>query len=100
MMKNSEWGAVAYLSQSKYGKYGNGNYMGANKEVYINNYWNNSTTMTGCSSGSTNANYSSTCAYTFEKENNGTGASTTGMIYGVYDMSGGAFEYVMGKVKQ
>ena len=26
----------------------------------------------------------------------GVGASTTGTIYGVYDMSGGAWEYVMG----
>ena len=37
MMKNSEWSAVAYLSQSIYGKYGNKNYSGANKEIYINN---------------------------------------------------------------
>ena len=37
MMKNSEWGAVAYLSQSKYGKYGNTDYNGVQKEIYINN---------------------------------------------------------------
>src|SRR5699024_2859434 len=30
-MKNSEWGAIAYLSQSKYGKLGNVNFSGANK---------------------------------------------------------------------
>ena len=36
MMKNIEWGAVAYLSQSKYGKYGNTTYSGANKEIYQN----------------------------------------------------------------
>ena len=36
MMKNIEWGAVAYLSQSIYGKYGNISYTGANKEVYKN----------------------------------------------------------------
>ena len=36
MMKNSEWAVVAYLSQSKYGKLGNINYSGANKEVYQN----------------------------------------------------------------
>ena len=35
MMKNSEWGAVAYLSQSKYGKYGNLDYEGREKEVYM-----------------------------------------------------------------
>ena len=33
-MKNLEWGAVAYLSQSKYGKYGNPNYEGANKRCF------------------------------------------------------------------
>lgn len=37
MSKNSEWGAVSYLSQSAYGKYGNSAYSGANKEIYINN---------------------------------------------------------------
>ena len=35
-MKNSEWGVVAYLSQSAYGKLGNTNFTGANKEVYQN----------------------------------------------------------------
>ncbi len=35
--KNSEWGAMAYLSQSKYGKYGNVNYTGDNKIIYRNN---------------------------------------------------------------
>ena len=38
MIKNTEWVIVAYLSQSKYGKYGNENYTGADKEVAINNY--------------------------------------------------------------
>jgi hypothetical protein len=37
MLKNDEWGAVAYLSQSAYGKYGNSDYTGANKEIYVNN---------------------------------------------------------------
>lgn len=37
MIKNSEWGAVAYLSQSKYGKYGNNDYDGVEKEIFINN---------------------------------------------------------------
>ncbi len=32
-------------------------------------------------------------------EESGTGASTTGNIYGIYDMSGGAREYVMGVMK-
>ena len=87
MMKNSEWGAVAYLSQSKYGKYGNSDYEDSNKEVYesISDY-------TGGSSGnpqSTNA------VYRYDVENSGTGASTTGNIYGIYDMNGNN-EYAMG----
>ena len=102
MMKNSEWGAVAYLSQSIYGKYGNTLYTGANKEVYQND---SSSFYTGRSSGKTSAaGYSSTgtCLYNdITDRGSGTGscgggASTTGNITGVYDMTGGAFEYVMG----
>ena len=96
MMKNTEWGAVAYLSQSIYGKYGNSAYAGANKEVYVNNY---SGYQTGCSAGAPLVGSANSCAYTYEKENTGTGASTTGNIYGVYDMSGGAYEHVMGNMK-
>ena len=83
MMKNMEWGVVAYLSHSKYG---------INKEVALNSV---STYITGCgpqssgstSSGSTGNSYNTTL---------GQSASTTGNVYGVYDMSGGANEYVMG----
>ena len=99
MMKNTEWGAVAYLSQSIYGKYANSTYSGVNKGVYINNYWNNSQTLTGCSAGAPSTASATTCAYTYEKVGGGTGTSTTGNIYGVYDMSGGAYEYVMGNMK-
>ena len=48
MIKNTEWGAVAYLSQSRYGKYGNSDYSGANKEIYKND---SSDRYTGRSSG-------------------------------------------------
>ena len=71
MMKNIEWGAVAYLKQSNYG-------LGIT-DIGINN---NSSYYTGGGSG------------TSYKTN--TGQSTTGNITGVYDMSGGAYEYVMG----
>ena len=84
VMKNSEWAIVAYLSQSKYGKLGNTK----NKS---NNY------ITGCSSGTAIAVSTELgCPYTYDIEINGTGASTTGNIYGIYDMSGGSWEYVMG----
>ena len=93
-MKNSEWGAVTYLSQSKYGKLGNTNFTGANKEIYQNK---SDQYITGCSwgkpSGGTTTDYG--CQYTYDIQINGTGASTTGNIYGVYDMSGGAWDYMM-----
>ena len=88
MMKNMEWGAVTYLSHSKYGTCTNG----ICSEVQLNSY---NSYMTGCgpqSNGS--ASLSSTCNR--YNTNLGRLASTTGNIYGVYDMSGGAFEYLMG----
>ena len=102
MAKNSEWGAVAYLSQSIYGKYGNSNYTGANKEIYKND---SSSKYTGRSSGKYPQSGSSTsgaCLYNnITDRGSGTGscgggASTTGNITGIYDMSGGSHEYVMG----
>ena len=100
MMKNSEWGAVAYLSQSKYGKYGNSMYTGANKEIYQNK---SSSYITGNSNGTPSQSSSNTqCEYNnITDRGSGTGscgggASTTGNITGIYDMSGGAAEYVMG----
>ena len=95
MMKNLEWGSVAYLSHSKYGKYGNPNYEGANKEVYENK---STTYITGMSNGTPSSSTTST-QVSYDVQGTGTGASTTGNIYGVYDMSGGAWEYVMGVIK-
>ncbi len=93
-MKNSEWASVAYLSQSKYGKLGNRNYNGANKEIYQNR---SDEFITGCSYGTlSNDNKDYGCHYTYEESPNGVGASTTGTIYGIYDMSGGGWEYIMG----
>ena len=86
MMKNDEWGAVAYLSKSKYGK--------QNEEVWINN---SSSYITGSAGNSASAgsNTGTTNDYTSTQ---GVKASTTGNVYGVYDMSGGAWEYVAGYV--
>ena len=89
MMKNTEWGAVVYLSHSKYG---------IGYEININN---NSSFKTGYSSlPSTNqqtfpgtsgdgSNYN-------DKYNTKIGflASTTKNISGIYDMSGGTIEYM------
>ena len=95
LIKNSEWGIIAYLSQSKYGKYGNTDYTGTNKEVYKNN---SNSFYTGRSKGgppSLNADDTSSGSYTYSIQVNGTGASTTGTIYGIYDMNGGTWEYTM-----
>ena len=99
MMKNSEWGAVAYLSQSKYGL--------NETNIYINNVNLNNTSksvyaVTGCAGATEDA---SPVATTITELNNrtasgvyvwtqksGTKASTTGTIYGIYDMSGGIWE--------
>ena len=86
MMKNSEWGVVAYLTESKYGRNGT--------EIYINN---NEDYITGISGGSTDASKSSDTTNVYNTPN-GVKASTTGNIYGVYDMSGGSCEYVAGYI--
>lgn len=75
MIKNIEWGAVSYLKQSKYG-------LGLT-DIAING---NSNYITGC-------NKTSCDSYTLTSN-----SSTTGNVYGVYDMAGGVFEYVMGVV--
>lgn len=62
MIKNSEWGAVAYLAQSAYGRDG------------IEITKNDSTTYTTGTGG--------------------VSASTTGNESGVYDLNGGAYEYI------
>ena len=112
MMKNSEWGAVAYLSHSKYG---------VNRELYINNSSSYYTGRSGGNVGGSTAintvypdqtsttQYNNYGFYTWDgfllNYNTNTKSntrdltkvgSTTGNITGVYDMSGGAYEYVMG----
>src|SRR5574344_226752 len=81
MMKNTEWGAVAYLSASIYGK---------NSEILKNN---NSSYLTGCGGVSSSTSGSSSCLNQF-----GTVVaypqSTTGNISGIFDMSGGTWEYM------
>ena len=70
MMKNSEWGAVAYLTESKYGR--------------------NTTAVTkNTDSGFYTGGASTAGAY---KDN--ILQSTTGNVYGIYDTVGGTTEYV------
>ena len=94
MLTNFEWGAVAYLTNSKYGRCTNGSCT----EVTINNC---NTFVTGIGANTVSASSSSTTCTTAANQYNGTYgklASTTGNITGVYDMSGGLWEYVMGNI--
>jgi len=79
MIKNMEWGAVAYLKQSKYG-------LGITKTVQ-NNYYdrNDNDYYTGW--GKKSNSYLTNIDQT-----------TTGNVYGVYDMNGGGLEFVMGNM--
>ena len=120
LMKNSEWGAVAYLAQSKYGN--------NNNEPYINNITLNSGStkrtetagktgvnsvyaVTGVTTGTTNARASTktldNLTTTGNTANNGTytwdqiegqKSSSTLNMYGVFDLSGGVWERTAGYV--
>ena len=125
MMKNNEWGAIAYFTQSIYGRCTSSTTC---VNVYINNSCDDTTKYSytgrsgGAVPGSTSATeiygnsvtsdttlYNSYGYYTYDgylleygTDNKTTTkdittlASTTGNIYGIYDMSGGVNEYVMG----
>jgi len=92
MLKNMEWGAVAYLTHSEYGRCTNGEC----EEVSNNSY---SVYKTGCgpqSLESPTIGGGGVCnEYNTEL---GQLASTTGNVYGIYDMSGGADEYLMANI--
>ena len=81
MMKNTEWGAVAYLTASIYGK---------NSEVYINN---DSNFITGCGGTTASEAETTTCTNAYASVTSYP-QSTTGNISGIFDMSGGAYEYM------
>lgn len=89
MSKYTEWTAISYLTNSIYGRCESAT---SCTEITINNsssfYTGNAANagITSSASGISNA-YDTTQGMT---------ASTTGNITGVYDMSGGAFEYAMG----
>lgn len=110
MMKNIEWGAVAILSQSKYGVYNpksstglisnggdgtlrvwnNPNGYNSGKYIYTGYAGNNADASTNWTDSSEPTNMY------FYNTINGTKASTTGTVYGIYDMSGCSSEYVAG----
>ena len=74
LLKNSEWGAVAYLAHSQYGRNGT--------EITINDF--------------TDSDYNDYTggSNTGKKYVNNENQTTTGNAYGIYDLSGGKYEYV------
>ena len=87
MSKNNEWGAVAYLTHSIYGRCTSSTLC---TEIGINNKQGHITgygAPAGSNSSQTNGAYNTEL---------GKNASTTRTIYGIYDMSGGSQKYVMG----
>ena len=108
MMKNMEWGSVAYLQHSKYGSHenvrlnNNSNYLTGYAAVrepttgYTGTNELCSNTLDACNEfgsvtspgldGPYNTNYFNKASVV---------ASTTGNFTGIYDMSGGASEYMM-----
>ena len=94
MMKNTEWGAIVYLSLSKYGIDG---------EININNN-NDLKTGYGATSTSDQSKYKGETGNTDNitqpyNTESGYKASTTGNITGVYDMSGGTYDSVAAYVQ-
>ena len=99
LMKNSEWGAVAYLCYSEYGSVPKTNGSG----TYSGSYYYDMYTGAGVK-GKTIENgvekFDEGRYETFTEETYGYNtelgeyASTTGNVYGVYDMAGGAWERV------
>ena len=84
MMKNTEWGAVAYLAQSVYGTHGIQVWSNSDKVSYV----------TGMAADAESPYSASiTNLYPYDDLTYGVNTSTTKNIYGVYDMSGGAYEY-------
>mgnify|MGYP004537551555 CR=1 FL=1 len=101
MMKNTEWGSVAYLQHSAYGSQANVRIN--NNSNYITGYAGTVEPTLGYNGASIDGNrHESTSlrkdgTYTINYLNSkSVVASTTGNYSGIYDMSGGSWEYVMG----
>ena len=104
MMKNTEWGAVVYLSHSKYGNMKKIRIN--NNNSYITGYSGIEEPIIGYNGGiSTEGNLIESTAPGVDGKNSvnylnikSTMSSTSGNYSGIYDMSGGSWEYVMGVV--
>jgi hypothetical protein len=94
MMKNTEWGSVAYLQHSKYGSMNN---ISMNNNLYHTGFSSISIPTCGSSDVLLTCNPFGDTEDITRPYNTEVGylASTTGNISGIYDMSGGVYEYVM-----
>ena len=104
LMKNIEWGAVGIISQSKYGIYNSNSLIGLTENggdgtlvIWTNP---NSSYITGTVGNTSTAKNLEDAECIRYNEKNGPKASTTGTVYGIYDMSGGAWDMVMGIVER
>ena len=127
MLKNSEWGAITYLASSKYGAGTNNvsinsaypstsadadiaspsssyrwgitgcgpNNLERSTATYTDGTPLSASTIESATACSTDPELGSRRAYNGDI---GQLASTTNNVYGIYDMSGGAYEYVMGNL--
>ena len=102
MMKSTEWGSVAYLQHSKYGSMTSVRIN--NNIAYITGYaatvepilgFNGGTSIDGNRIESTSLSQDGTYTINYLNQKSIV-ASTTNNYTGIYDMSGGAWEYVMG----
>lgn len=96
MEKNSEWGAVAYLTHSQYGVNGNSTNM---NEVVINNKNLNNTIYVNNATSGTKANVYAITSYANNNTPNDVSASSTKNMTGVFDLNGCVWERVAGFYK-
>ena len=93
LIKNSEWGAVAYLCYSQYGNVPKSNGVGIK---VTGGHWYDLYTGQGPKSELDENPYTRTDDTHNYNTTNGVLASTTGNVTGIYDMNGGAWETVAG----
>ena len=93
LIRNSEWGAVAYLSYSQYGNVPKINGAGS---LVPNSHWYDMYTGQGPKGTNDEGWYSRTDDTHNYNTPNGILASTTGNVTGIYDMNGGSWERVAG----
>ena len=93
LMKNSEWGAVAYLCYSQYGNVPKINGAGS---LATKGHWYDMYTGQGPKGTNDEGWYNRTDDTHNYNTANGVLASTTGNVTGIYDMNGGNWERVAG----